>query len=50
MSEVLVRNLGATFAADKDTARLAKASTGLYHPDYRADFESGDDPYRYFRW
>lgn len=22
----------------------------LYHPDYREDFERGDDPYRYFRW
>ena len=36
--------------ADKDTASLAKTPTGLYHPDYRPDFESGDDPYRYFRW
>lgn len=23
---------------------------GLYHPDYRTDFELGDDPYRYYRW
>lgn len=22
----------------------------LYHPDYRADFKDGDEPYRYFRW
>nr|MCU0315010.1 hypothetical protein [Fimbriimonadaceae bacterium] len=22
----------------------------LYHPDYRSDFELGDDPYRYYRW
>ncbi|HAT10440.1 MAG TPA: beta-galactosidase [Planctomycetes bacterium] len=22
----------------------------LYHPDYRADFPLGDDPYRYYRW
>jgi hypothetical protein len=22
----------------------------LYHADYRADFEFGDDPYRYYRW
>ncbi len=21
-----------------------------YHPDYREDFELGDDPYRYYRW
>ncbi len=46
----LLANLGATFSADKDTARLASNPTGLYHPDYRPDFESGDDPYRYFRW
>jgi beta-galactosidase len=23
---------------------------GLYHPDYRSDWELGDDPYRVFRW
>lgn len=23
---------------------------GLYHSDYRADFELGDNPFRYFRW
>ena len=23
---------------------------GLYHPDYREDFELGDDPYRYYNW
>ncbi len=23
---------------------------GMYHPDYRADFEMGDDPFRYYRW
>jgi beta-galactosidase len=23
---------------------------GFYHPDYRTDFELGDDPYRYYRW
>ncbi len=22
----------------------------LYHPDYRADFKDGDEPYRFFRW
>jgi beta-galactosidase len=46
----LLANLGATFSADKSTASLAKNPTGLYHADYRPDFESGDDPYRYFRW
>jgi beta-galactosidase len=46
----LLANLGATFSGDQDTARLTKPGTGLYHADYRPDFESGDDPYRYFRW
>jgi beta-galactosidase len=23
---------------------------GYYHPDYRADFPMGDNPYRYYRW
>jgi beta-galactosidase len=23
---------------------------GFYHPDYRTDFELGDDPYRYYNW
>jgi beta-galactosidase len=22
----------------------------LYHPDFRTDFDYGDDPYRYYRW
>lgn len=22
----------------------------LYHPDYRDEFDTGDEPYRYFRW
>jgi len=46
----LLANLGATFSADKYAASLAKNPSGLYHADYRPDFESGDDPYRYFRW
>jgi beta-galactosidase len=46
----LLANLGATFSADRFTASLAKNPTGLYHADHRAEFESGDDPYRYFRW
>jgi beta-galactosidase len=46
----LLANLGATFSADKYTAGLATPPMGLYHADYRPDFESGDDPYRYFRW
>jgi beta-galactosidase len=46
----LLANLGATFSADKSAARLARNPKGVYHADYLADFESGDDPYRYFRW
>ena len=46
----LLANLGATFVADNYAAKLAKTPAGLYHADYRPDFESGDDPYRYFRW
>ena len=29
---------------------LAAPPVPLYHPDYRTDFPSGDDPYRYYRW
>jgi len=46
----LLANLGATFAGDKSSVSLSKWEPGLYHPDYRSDFELGDDPYRYFRW
>lgn len=27
-----------------------ETTLGFYHPDYRADFELGDDPYRYYNW
>jgi len=27
-----------------------KAPSGFYCPDWRDDFERGDDPYRYYRW
>ncbi len=30
-------------------AQAAKVAT-LYHPDYREDFELGDEPYRYYNW
>jgi len=23
---------------------------GYYYPDYRTDFQMGDNPYRYYRW
>ncbi len=26
------------------------AANGLYHPDFRSDFNLGDNPYRYMRW
>lgn len=29
---------------------LSAPPASLYHPDYRADFPLGDDPYRYYRW
>jgi len=29
--------------------QAAKVAT-LYHPDYREDFELGDEPYRYYNW
>ncbi|MBV9468795.1 MAG: hypothetical protein JOZ57_06080, partial [Abitibacteriaceae bacterium] len=46
----LLANLGASFASDRNAVTLTKSGAGLYHPDYRTDFEMGDDPYRYFRW
>ena len=49
----LLANCGATFRADKDVfapAAPAQQSVAMYHPDYRADFDLGDDPYRYYRW
>lgn len=56
----ILANLGASFATDRDAFRLMskqtavepgkKGSSGWYHADYRGEFNSGDDPYRYFRW
>jgi len=44
----ILANLGASFKAD---AAIFKANNfNLYHPDYRSDFDLGDDPYRYYRW
>lgn len=44
----LLANLGASFKAD---AAIFKTNNfNLYHPDYRSDFDLGDDPYRYYRW
>jgi sialate O-acetylesterase len=38
--------LRATTAA---TDKVLKPA-GLYHPDYRDDFDLGDEPYRYYNW
>lgn len=46
----LLANLGASFSSDRSAASLTKPEMGYYVPDYRLDFEQGDDPYRYFRW
>ena len=56
----ILANLGASFATDRDAFRLMPRQTavepgetgspGWYHADYRGEFKSGDDPYRYFRW
>jgi beta-galactosidase len=33
------------------SARVQQArAASLYHPDYREDFELGDEPYRYYNW
>jgi sialate O-acetylesterase len=31
-------------------AKAAVKVPGFYHPDYREDFELGDEPYRYYNW
>ena len=32
------------------TAMPEGAEVGYYHPDYRTDFNMGDNPYRFYRW
>jgi len=44
----ILANLGASFKADGDI--FNGSSREFYHWDYKADFENGDDPYRYYRW
>ena len=44
----ILANLGASFKADAGV--FNGASREFYHWDYKADFENGDDPYRYYRW
>jgi len=43
---------GFTGAAEDLELRIADyvAAPGPYHPDYRKDFQMGDDPYRFTRW
>ena len=55
---LLLSNCGVSFKQDASFFRFASPSAATqkpgeanwYHPDYRSDFELGDDPYRYFRW
>ncbi|WP_228042122.1 MULTISPECIES: glycoside hydrolase family 2 protein [unclassified Tychonema] len=44
----ILANLGASFKADGSV--FNGSSREFYHWDYKADFENGDDPYRYYRW
>ncbi len=44
----ILANLGASFKADGVV--FNGSSQEFYHPDYKTDFEMGDDPYRYYRW
>jgi hypothetical protein len=32
------------------STRVQPRVVGLYHPDYRDDWELGDEPYRYYNW
>lgn len=47
---------GGGFTGSADELQLAPEATeepipeGLYHPDYRTDFELGDEPARYYNW
>jgi beta-galactosidase len=51
---------GGGFTSNTPTNLVLKAATaatdkgskpaGFYHPDYREDFDLGDEPYRYYNW
>ncbi|HLO47627.1 MAG TPA: glycoside hydrolase family 2 TIM barrel-domain containing protein, partial [Kamptonema sp.] len=45
----ILANLGASFKVDGNIFKSV-GSNEFYHPDYRTDFELGDNPYRYYRW
>ncbi|MDY7013992.1 MAG: glycoside hydrolase family 2 TIM barrel-domain containing protein, partial [Cyanobacteriota bacterium] len=46
----ILANLGAEFKTDAQLFDASSSVASYYHPDYREDFELGDDPYRYYRW
>lgn len=50
----LLANLGGSFATDERiftaSQSAAPAESGLYHRDYRADWDLGDEPARYDNW
>ena len=50
----LLANLGGAFAADERVFSAHPPATpsesGMYHPDYRADWDLGDEPGRYYNW
>ncbi|MEC4806903.1 MAG: hypothetical protein SAJ12_08925 [Jaaginema sp. PMC 1079.18] len=45
----ILANLGASFQADSNSLKSTE-DIPYYHPDYRSDFDLGDNPYRYYRW
>jgi beta-galactosidase len=56
----ILANLGASFQVDSTIFKRIEqklnqhssstTDSGFYHSDYRADFDLGDEPYRYYRW
>lgn len=50
----LLTNLGGTFAGDErvftERPQTTPSEAGLYHPDYRSDWDLGDEPSRYYNW
>ncbi|MCX7848534.1 MAG: hypothetical protein N2595_10970 [bacterium] len=46
----ILANMGARFRMDRAYFAPSSINESYYHPDYRADFDLGDDPYRYYRW
>lgn len=41
---------GGGLCGPREQLMLEPLQPGWYHPDYRADYVYGDDPYRYFNW